>query len=38
MYIESNIDPEIINYDIMIDSVKWTVEDQRISSYTKVTL
>lgn len=38
MYIKSSIDPEIINYDIMIDSVKWTVEDQRISSYTKVTL
>ena len=37
-YIESSIDPEIINYGIMIDSVKWTVKDQRISSYTKVTL
>lgn len=38
MYIESSIDPEIINYDIMINSVKWTVKDRWTESYTKVTL
>lgn len=38
MYIESSIDPEIINYYIMIGSAKWTVEDRWTRSYTKVTL
>ena len=38
MYIESIIDPEIINYGIMIDSVKWTVVDRCTCSHTKVTL